>query len=59
MLSGIFKGLANELRAQYVIEYYSETEYKAGRFVPLRVIVKNQGAIKVRARNGYFVSSER
>jgi Ca-activated chloride channel family protein len=58
MLSGIFRGLANELRAQYVVEYYSDTEYKAGRFVPLRVILNSQNAFKVRARNGYFVSSE-
>lgn len=56
MLSGIFRGLANELRAQYVVEYYSETEYTSGRFVPLRVMVRGQQEAKVRARNGYFVS---
>jgi len=59
MLSSIFRGLANELRAQYVIEYYSETEYRSGRFIPLRVIVKDGTAIRVRARNGYFVASDR
>ena len=59
MLSSIFRGLANELRAQYVVEYYSETEYKAGRFIPLRVIVKDREAVKVRARNGYFTTADR
>ena len=32
----IFRQLASELRAQYLVQYYPEAEYQPGRFVKLR-----------------------
>jgi len=51
----IFRQLASELRAQYLVQYYPETEYPAGRFVKLEVSLTNPSRGKVRAREGYFV----
>lgn len=51
----IFKQLASELRAQYLIQYYPETEYPTGRFVNLEVTLTNPAGRKVRARQGYYV----
>ena len=56
MLDRIFTQLANELRAQYLVQYYSEGEYPSGRFVKLNVNVNRPGA-KIRAREGYFVKN--
>lgn len=54
-LEGIFKQLANELRAQYLVQYYSDAEFPEGRFVKLDVKLANPGANKLRARQGYYV----
>jgi VWFA-related protein len=51
----IFNQLASELRAQYLIQYYPETDYPNGRFVKLSVTLTNPSRGKVRAREGYFV----
>jgi len=51
----IFRQLANELRAQYLIQYYPETEYPTGRFVKLQVSLANPTGRVIRAREGYFV----
>jgi len=55
LLQKIFRQLAAELRAQYLIEYYPETEYPNGRFVKLDVGLQNAAGRKVRARQGYYV----
>ncbi len=54
-LDRIFKQLANDLRAQYLIQYYSETDFPANKFVKLSVDMQNQPSYKVRARQGYYV----
>lgn len=54
LLERIFKQLANELRAQYLIQYYSDGDYPDGQFVNVSVQL-TQAAGKVRARDGYFV----
>jgi len=51
----IFRQLANELQAQYLVEYYPETNYPEGRFVKLDVGLQNAAGRKVRARQGYYV----
>ena len=56
-LEGIFRQLANELRAQYLVQYYSDAEFPAGRFVKLDVKLTNPGANKLRARQGYYVKN--
>ena len=56
-LEDIFRQLANELRAQYLVQYYSDAEFPAGRFVRLEVKLTNPGANKLRARQGYYVKN--
>lgn len=56
-LETIFRQLANELRAQYLVQYYSDAEYPEGRFVKLDVALKNPATNKLRARQGYYVKN--
>lgn len=56
-LTKIFRQLANELRAQYLVQYYSESEFKNGRYVKLDVGLQNPASFRVRARQGYFVKN--
>jgi VWFA-related protein len=56
-LESIFRQLANELRAQYLVQYYSDSDYPTGRYVKINVGVANRPNIKVRAREGYFVKN--
>ena len=55
LLQQIFKQLANELRAQYLLQYYSADEYADGRFVNVKVQLANPGGRTIRSREGYFV----
>ena len=55
LLETIFKQLANELRAQYLLQYYSESEFPVNRFVKLSVGLQNPADRKLRARQGYYV----
>jgi VWFA-related protein len=54
MLERIFRQLASELRAQYLIQYYSETEFPEGRFVNVNVGLNGRSDLRVRARQGYY-----
>jgi len=56
-LTTIFRQLANELRAQYLVQYYSEADFAVNRYVNLKVGLNNPQSLKVRARQGYFVKS--
>jgi Ca-activated chloride channel family protein len=56
-LETIFRQLANELRAQYLVQYYSDSEFPEGRFVKLDVALKNPATNKLRARQGYYVKN--
>ncbi|MEO5858136.1 MAG: VWA domain-containing protein [Pyrinomonadaceae bacterium] len=56
-LETIFRQLANELRAQYLVQYYSDSEFPEGRFVKLAVALTNPAAKKLRARQGYYVKN--
>ena len=53
-LDKIFSQLASELRAQYLVQYYSESEFPQGKFVKLDVGLKNQAGRRIRARQGYY-----
>lgn len=55
-LEQIFRQLANELRAQYLVQYYSEAEFPVGRFVKLNISL-NKAGNKLRARQGYYVKN--
>ena len=56
-LENIFRQLANELRAQYLVQYYSDSEFPEGRFVKLDVKLSNPATNKLRARQGYYVKN--
>ena len=55
MLTKIFRQLANELRAQYLVQYYSEGEFPNNKYVKLDVNLNNPNKLRLRARQGYFV----
>lgn len=57
VLDGIFKQLMNELQAQYLVQYYSDSEHPAGRYVKLKVNLQNSANRKLRAREGYYVKN--
>jgi VWFA-related protein len=54
VLENIFRRLANELRAQYLVQYYSEAEFPNNKYVKLDVGLQNQSGYLLRARQGYF-----
>ncbi len=59
-LEDIFRQLASELQAQYLIEYYSDGEFPKDKFVKLGVEVnlKLPQGVKIRSRQGYFVKAQ-
>ncbi|MDQ6788472.1 MAG: VWA domain-containing protein [Acidobacteriota bacterium] len=57
ILTRIFRQLANELQAQYLVQYYSEGDFPANKYVKLAVSLQNPQSFKVRARQGYFVKN--
>jgi Ca-activated chloride channel family protein len=56
-LDEIYKRIAAEVRAQYVLTYYSKSEQRPGVFRNVRVHVRRTG-VQVRARRGYYTSRE-
>ena len=56
-LERLFRQLANELRAQYLVQYYSEAEFPINKYVKLDVGLQNPGNARVRARQGYYVKN--
>lgn len=54
-LDEIYKRLAAEVRAQYVLTYYSKSDPRPGAFRSIRVEVKRPG-LQVRARRGYYTA---
>ena len=57
-LDRIFRQLAGELRAQYLIQYYSEADYPQNRFVKLNIGVPQRNDLRVRSREGYYVKNQ-
>ena len=54
-LTKIFRQLANELQAQYLVQYYSAADFPANKYVKLDVGLTNPQKFRLRARQGYFV----
>jgi Ca-activated chloride channel homolog len=52
-LEEIYKRLAAEVRAQFVLTYYGKSDVRSGTFRAIRVQVKRPG-LQVRARRGYY-----
>lgn len=55
ILERIFRQLTSELRAQYLVQYYSDTDHSDGKFVRLSISLANSAGNRIRARQGYFV----
>lgn len=56
-LQTIFRQLANELQAQYLVQYYSEADFPNNKYVKLDVDLTNPRNYRLRARQGYFVKN--
>lgn len=52
-LSGVYKQVADDLRSQYSISYYSGNDARDGRWRAIRVEVRRRGAT-ARTRSGYW-----
>jgi VWFA-related protein len=50
----IFRQIASELRAQYLLQYYSNTDAPAGKFLRIKVSAPARPDARVRARQGYY-----
>ena len=57
VLSSIFLQLSSELRAQYLVQYYSASEHPDNKYVRLQVALRDRSGLRVRARQGYFVKN--
>ena len=57
ILVKIFRQLANELQAQYLVQYYSEADFPVNKYVKLNVDLTNSQNLRLRARQGYFVKN--
>ena len=53
-LESIFNRIAAELRAQYLIQYYSNSDAPSGKFLRIRVATPTRPQARVRARQGYY-----
>jgi Ca-activated chloride channel family protein len=50
----IFNRIANEIRSQYLLQYYSNNQTGSSAFRRIAVSTPTQTALRVRAREGYF-----
>ena len=57
VLDRIFRQLANELRSQYLIQYYSDAEYPLNKFVKLNVGLQTRTDVRIRSRQGFYVTN--
>jgi VWFA-related protein len=50
----IFRQIAAELRAQYLLQYLSNNQATAGKFLRIKVATPSRPDVRIRARQGYF-----
>lgn len=53
-LERVFRQVAAELRGQYLLQYYGNSEAPAGQFRRIQVVVPTRTDVRVRARQGYY-----
>lgn len=53
-LQRVFNEIGAELRGQYLVQYYSNSESSAGQFRTINVSVPARSGVRVRARQGYY-----
>ncbi len=57
-LPRVFKQIAAELNAQYLLGYYSSNETNDGKFRRIKVQLPRHQVLRVRARQGYYAPKE-
>jgi len=58
-LERVFSEVAAELRGQYLLQYYSNSQTPAGQFRSIKVAVPTHPEFRVRARQGYYPRQNR
>ena len=58
-LDASFRRIASELRAQYLLQYYSTSDAAPGKFLRIRVTTPARADLRVRARQGYYVQKRK
>ena len=53
-LDAVFRQIAAELRSQYLLQYYSNSESPSGKFLRIKVEVPARQQLRIRARQGYY-----
>jgi Ca-activated chloride channel family protein len=53
-LETIFRQIAAELRAQYLLQYLSNNQAAAGKFLRIKVTTPARPELRIRARQGYY-----
>lgn len=53
-LDAVFRQITNELRSQYLLQYYPNTNAPGGKFLRIGVKVPARTELRVRARQGYY-----
>jgi VWFA-related protein len=53
-LERVFRQVAAELRGQYLLQYYGNSEAPPNVFRKIQVAVPTRGDVRVRARQGYY-----
>jgi len=53
-LEQVFRQIASELRAQYLLQYLSNNQAQPGKFLRINVTTPARAGARVRARQGYF-----
>jgi VWFA-related protein len=58
-LERVFRQVAAELRGQYLLQYYADSEkIPAGSFRRIQVSVPARNEVRVRARQGYYAKKQ-
>lgn len=55
-LDGIFSSIAADLRAQYLLTYYSGNSHPDGKYRQISVSIPNRHDLRIRTRRGYYAS---
>jgi Ca-activated chloride channel family protein len=55
-LTAVFRQIAAELQAQYLLGYYSTDERRDGKFRRIAVRVPDRSDLRIRARQGYYAA---
>ena len=53
-LATVFRQIANELRAQYLLQYYSNSNAPNGKYLTIKVTTPAHPDLRIRARQGYY-----